>query len=226
MSPAQPRIPTAPPGDAPDADIIAEVVAGDVARFAVLVRRHNQALFRACRAVLGDDAEAEDAVQTAWVAAYRHLAGFRGDAAFRTWVTRIAVHEASARLRRRARLAALPIEETSVPDNSISPERDAFREQLGRLLERELDALPEGMRSVLVLRDILELDTAETAAALSIGAEAVRVRLHRARHALARQLAELLDRGAPDVWRFDGERCARMAERVLTAIAAGESERT
>jgi RNA polymerase sigma-70 factor, ECF subfamily len=205
--------------DAPDVEIVSAVVAGDVARFAVLVRRHNQALYRACRAVLGDDTEAEDAVQTAWVAAYRHLATFRGDAAFKTWVTRIAVHEASARRKKRARLAAVPVEEVSVPESS-SPERDAFRDELARLLERELDALPEGMRSVLVLRDVLELDTAETAAALEISDEAVRVRLHRARAALARQLATLVEQGAPQVWRFDGERCARIVDRVMAEIRA------
>jgi RNA polymerase sigma-70 factor (ECF subfamily) len=216
MKPAQVH---ATADDAPDVEIVSAVVAGDIARFAVLVRRHNQALYRACRAVLGDDTEAEDAVQAAWVAAYRHLATFRGDAAFKTWVTRIAVHEASARRKKRARLAAVSVEEITVPDSS-SPERDAFRDQLARLLERELDALPEGMRSVLVLRDVLELDTAETAAALEISDEAVRVRLHRARAALARQVATLVEHGAPQLWRFDGERCARIVDRVMAEISA------
>ena len=188
-------------GDAPDVEIVSAVLGGDVRRFAVL----------------GDDTEAEDAVQAAWVAAYRHLGTFRGDAAFKTWVTRIAVHEASARRKKRARLAAVPVEEITVPESS-SPERDAFRDQLARLLERELDALPEGMRSVLVLRVVLELDTAETAAALEISDEAVRVRLHRARAALARQLATLVAQGAPQVWRFDGARCARIVDRVMAEI--------
>lgn len=211
---AQPApVPSDPPTDL---DVARAVQGGDTASFAVLVRRHNQSLFRACRAILGDDAEAEDAVQTAWVNAYRALAGFRGDAAFKTWVTRIAVHEASSRLRRRARL--VPLEEVSMSTSAASPERDAFSEELGRLLERELDALPEGMRTVVVLRDILELDTAETADALEISEEAVRVRLHRARHALARSMDALVERGAPTVWRFDGERCNRIVASVMTAI--------
>lgn len=204
---------TDPPSDL---EIARAVQGGDTARFAVLVRRHNQALFRACRAILGDDAEAEDAVQTAWVNAYRALAGFRGDAAFKTWVTRIAVHEASARLRRRARL--VPLEEVSMKTSTASPERDAFSEELGRLLERELDALPEGLRTVVVLRDLLELDTAETARALSISEEAVRVRLHRGRHALARSMDALVERGAATVWRFDGDRCNRIVAAVMAAI--------
>jgi RNA polymerase sigma-70 factor, ECF subfamily len=196
-----------------DADVIAAVLGGDPERFATLVRRHNQTLFRACRAVLRDDADAEDAVQAAWLSVYRALPSFRGDAAFRTWATRIAVNEASARLRRRRRLAVVPLGEalTEVPD----PERAAFSSELGRLLERKIDALPDGLRAVLVLRDVIELDTAETAACLGIREEAVRVRLHRARHALADSLSERL---TDMVWRFAGARCARTLERVMAAI--------
>ena len=97
------------------------------------------------------------------------------------------------------------------------PERAAFDGELGRLLERKIDALPDGMRAVLVLRDVIELDTAETAACLDIGPEAVRVRLHRARHALAESLSDTL---AENVWRFDGDRCARVLGRVMAAIRA------
>lgn len=202
-----------------DPEIVAAVLAGDPARFAVLVRRHNQRLYRACRSVLGDDAEAEDAVQAAWVAAYRHLASFRGEAAFSTWVTRIAVHEASARLRKRGRLQVV-----SVDDNDVAgvedPERRAIAEEIGRLLERELDTLPDTLRSVVVLRDVLELDTAETAAALGISDEAVRVRLHRARGALARSLEAIALRGMPHLWKFDGARCDRITAAVMSAIHA------
>jgi RNA polymerase sigma-70 factor (ECF subfamily) len=211
--------------DASDPDVIAAVLDGDTARFAALVRRHNQAVFRACRAVIGDDTEAEDAVQTAWVQAYRALATFRGDSTFRTWVTRIAVHEASHRLHDRRRLAAVPIEEVSTMPAAVDPEGEAATEQLGRLLEHHIDQLPEGMRVVLVLRDIMELDTAETASCLGIAEEAVRVRLHRARQALATTLlATTDDTAAPVVWKFDGERCSRTVARVMAAIMpAGEN---
>ncbi|HLU67587.1 MAG TPA: RNA polymerase sigma factor [Kofleriaceae bacterium] len=213
---------SARPPAASDQDAIAAVLAGDPGAFAVLVQRHNQALFRACRAVLGNDAEAEDAVQAAWVSAYRALASFRAESTFRTWVTRIAVHEASSRLRRRARLSEVPLEGITMTA-TVSPERDAFSAELGALLERHIDALPEGMRTVLVLRDIIELDTAETAACVGIAEEAVRVRLHRARRALAESISsELVDRAAPAVWRFDGERCARVLAGVMAAIGATE----
>ena len=210
-----------------DQDAIDAVLGGEPGRFAVLVQRHNQAMFRACRAVLSDDAEAEDAVQAAWISAYRALPSFRREAAFRTWVTRIAVNEASARLRRRGRLSEVPLGEvtmTAQVSREVSPERDVLDGELGRLLERHIDTLPEGMRVVLVLRDILELDTAETAACLGIAEEAVRVRLHRARRALADGLSatvtERVDRATPSVWRFDGERCARVMARVMAAIGA------
>jgi RNA polymerase sigma-70 factor (ECF subfamily) len=201
-----------------DGEVVAAVLGGDRAAFAILVRRYNQRMFRACRAVLGEDMEAEDAVQTAWVSAFRNLAGFRGEARFSTWVIRIAVHEASSRLRARRRLIAVP-EEVMTMSGSTTPEDDAVNQELGRLLERQLDELPEGMRAVLVLRDVLELDTAETAACLGIAEEAVRVRLHRARHALARQMTGLVEQGGPAVWRFDGERCRRMVANVMAAIA-------
>ena len=97
-----------PRTDASDTEVIARVLAGERDHFAILVRRHNQRMYRACRAVLRDDQEADDAVQAAWIKVYRHLASFRGDAAFTTWITRIAVREAAARTRREQSIAALP----------------------------------------------------------------------------------------------------------------------
>jgi RNA polymerase sigma-70 factor (ECF subfamily) len=209
----------APRETATDGEIIAAVLAGDRARFAILVKRHNQVLFRACRAVLRDDSEAEDAVQTAWVNAFRALGSFRADAAFRTWITRIAIHEASSRLRKRQRLAVVPLEESHTMTSTENPAREALHDELGRLLERQIDTLPEGLRTVLVLRDIIELDTAETATCLGIGEEAVRVRLHRARRALAEAVSgAIVDHVTPTVWRFDGDRCDRTLAHVMARV--------
>lgn len=198
-----------------DAAAIEAVLAGDRAPFAVLVRRHNQTMFRACRAVLRNDQDAEDAVQSAWINVYRALSSFRADATFRTWATRIAVNEASTRLRSHRRFAEVPMEETTM-DESARPDQTTFEHEVGRVLEREIDALPEGMRAVLVLRDVVELDTAETARCLGIEEENVRVRLHRARQALSQRLAGSED--LTGVWRFDGERCARVLARVMNRI--------
>lgn len=214
--------PAALPHEPCDADVIDEVLAGDTRRFAILVQRHNQPVYRACRAVLRDDQEAEDAVQAAWLAAYRALARFRRDAAFRTWMTRIAVNEATSRLRSQRRLRAVAMEDLTMPDAPTSPAREVYTRELARLLERELDELPEGLRSVLVLRDVIELDTAETASSLGIEDENVRVRLHRARTALAHRLEasmqQYLELAMPEVWRFDGDRCARMLARVMAHL--------
>lgn len=206
--------------EASDTDVVRAVLGGDRESFAILVRRHNQSLFRACRAVVGDDAEAEDAVQAAWISAFRALGSFRGDARFRTWVTRIAVREASARLRQRNAHVLVPLTfERASP--RVSPERDAFTEELGRVIERELSAISPTLRCVVVLRDVLELDTAETAACLGIREEAVRVRLHRGRAELAGRLADRapeLASAITQVWRFAGERCQRIQDRVLAIL--------
>jgi RNA polymerase sigma-70 factor (ECF subfamily) len=207
--------------DPNDDDVVAMVLGGDRESFAILVRRHNQTLFRACRAVLHDDGEAEDAVQTAWINIYRALATFRGEARFRTWATRIAVHEASAARRKQQTRAAISIAPAR-PNAHADPEHEAISEELGRVLEREITSLPETLRSVVVLRDVIELDTSETATCLGLTDDAVRVRLHRGRTELARRLADRAPelRGSiSNVWRFAGERCARTLRAVMTAIA-------
>ena len=213
MNPAVPRPVEAPADD----ELVAEVLSGRRARFGVLVRRHNQRLYRAARAILGDDAEAEDVVQETYVRAYRNLAQFRGDAAFSTWLTRIAVHEALARRRARARLVDVPLEEVLMADER-TPERNASDAELTRVLEREIDALPDGLRAVLVLRDVDEMDTAATAIALDLAHEAVRVRLFRARRALAESVGAAIELVAPRAYRFDGARCDRITARVADAL--------
>jgi RNA polymerase sigma-70 factor (ECF subfamily) len=198
---------------ASDAEIVARVLGGERAAFAILVRRHNQRLYRACRAIVRGDADAEDAVQAAWIKAYRHLATFRGDAAFSTWVTRIAVREATDRIPRTEPML-VALEEIDVHAEQ-DPAHATFATELGRVFERRLDELPDGLRSVLLLRDVLELDTAETATCLGIKEEAVRVRLHRARQALA----DLVGAGLSEAWKFDGARCDRIVDGVMSAIA-------
>ena len=202
-----------------DLAVIDEVRAGDRAQFAVLVRRYNQRLFRTARAILGDDAEAEDAVQQAYLDAYRHLDQFRGDAEFGTWLTRIAVNAAIARLRGRRRLAEVTAE-APAPAGPVESAHDAIANQeLARLIERHVDSLPEALRVVLVLRDLEDLDTAETAAVLGISSEAVRVRLHRARASLQASVAADVGRELDATFRFLGERCDRITGRVMSALA-------
>ena len=196
-----------------DHEIIARVVAGDHAAFEVLVRRHNQRLFRAARAITHSDADAEDVLQQAWLSVFRNLGQFRGDAAFATWATRIAVHEAIALTRKRPVIAEV-VESAS----DVAPDAELARARIGVLLESCLANIPQGNREVMVLRDVLELDTAETAACLGLSEEAVRVRLHRARAAIAAALTEQLADHAYEIYRFDGERCDRITAQVMCNV--------
>ena len=194
-----------------DQELIDRIRGGAREDFEVLVRRHNQRLYRAARAIMKSDDEAEDIVQQAWLEVFRNLAQFRGDAAFTTWATRIAVNAAINLTRKRPVIAE--VEDVAGQDK---PDDDVERAELGRLLEECLERLPQGNREVMVLRDVLELDTSETATMLGLTEEAVRVRLHRARAALA---AELTERMINKVYSFAGERCARITRNVMAAIA-------
>jgi RNA polymerase sigma-70 factor, ECF subfamily len=216
------------PADAPtDIEVVERVLGGDRAAFSVLVRRHNQRLYRAARAILHADSDAEDVAQQTWLLIFRRLGTFRGDAAFATWATRIAVREALAHARRRPALAEVAADAAlaaAVPPAASSPETapdaDVARAQLGALLEECLAGLPQGNREVVVLRDVLELDTAETAACLGLTEEAVRVRLHRARAAVAAAVAERLTDEARGIYGFAGARCDRMTAAVMAAVTA------
>jgi RNA polymerase sigma-70 factor (ECF subfamily) len=192
-----------------DSAIIARVVDGARAEFETLVRRHNQRLFRAARAIVKSDVEAEDVLQQTWLEIFRHLGQFRGDAQFTTWATRIAVNAALAHARKQPVIAEI------VETGGDATQDDTVEQaQLGKILEKCLQQLPQGSREVMVLRDVLELDTAETAAALGLTQEAVRVRLHRARAAVAASLVDRMD----GVYKFDGARCDRITRNVMAAI--------
>jgi RNA polymerase sigma-70 factor, ECF subfamily len=196
-----------------DRDVIARVLAGERAAFEILVRRHNQRLFRAARAITRTDVDAEDVLQQAWFGVYKNLAQFRGDASFATWAVRIAVNEAIALTRKRPMIA-----EVVDAASEVDPDADLARAQLGVVLEHCLANIPQGNREVMVLRDVLELDTAETAACLGLSEEAVRVRLHRARAAIAAALTEQLADHAREIYSFDGARCDRVTAHVMRNV--------
>ncbi len=189
----------------------------DTAGFEELMRRYNQRMFRASRSVLRDDAEAEDAVQDAWVLAWRHLDQVEDPDRIGTWLTRIAIREAQAHARRVSRITPIEGSEERVSTNPRnSPEQTASDRATGRLIERAIDALPEQFRTVFVLRLVEELSVEETADCLDISKETVKTRLHRARKRVADRL--ILD-GRPEVFAFDGARCDRIVAAVLGRIA-------
>lgn len=172
-----------------DEQTVSRVLAGDIQAFEVLMRRHNQRLYRTARAILRNDADAEDAVQQAYVNAYRQLAHFEGRAQFSTWLTRILVHEALSARRRRTRSGEhLEAGVRDVTCNTPDPERHTYVAELGLLIKSALTMLPAGYRSVFVLRKLQGLTTTETAQRLALSESATKARLHRARGMLQHAL--------------------------------------
>lgn len=210
-----------------DEQIVERVIAGDTALYEIIMRRYNQRLYRVARAILHDDAEAEDVMQDAYVRAYQHLDQFAGRAAFSTWLTRIAVHEALSRLRSRHRNPQLQLEDDgldgepymNVAETSPDPEESASRAELSQLLEEAVLALPAQYRAVIMLRDIEGLSTAETADALELTEDNVKVRLHRGRAMAKGWISERVGAKAKNAFPFMGERCDRMVKVVLERLA-------
>lgn len=205
-----------------DAEVVRRVVTGDKASFEILMRRHNTRVWRAIRSVLRDDAEAEDAMQQAWLSAYLHLPQFQGGSAFSTWLTRIALNEGLARLRRRNPLAlAAELPEDAMDSTLppvVDPERRAAGRQLAALLEEALDALPLNHRTVIMLREVQGLSTAEAADVLGVSEEVVKVRLHRAKGALREALYERTGEAAGEAFSFLAPRCDRMVAAVFARL--------
>jgi RNA polymerase sigma-70 factor (ECF subfamily) len=216
---------------ADDDALAARVARADHAAFEALMRRHNGRLFRVARAILKDDADAEDALQDAYLDAYRHIGEFRGEAPVATWLTRIVVNEGLMRLRKRKRDRAVVSRAESsttgrgdeddqtgidVVDERIeSPAAAVSRDEIRRLLEQKIDDLPLAFRTVFVMRDVDDMSVQETADRLSIPSATVRTRLFRARTLLRAALSHDLDAATRDVFAFAGERCHRIVATVL-----------
>lgn len=214
-----------------DAGLARRIALGDPKAFEQLMRSHNRRLFRTARAILRDDAEAEEVLQEAYLCAYRSIAAYRAEAKLSTWLVRIVANEALARRRKDVRRAqVLPIRagvehaelEAQSDHQGEGPQQLAERSEMRRLLEAKIDALPEGFRAVFVLRALEELTVEETAAALGIAEGTVRTRFFRARSQLREALSREIDLAFDDAFGFAGERCDRIVSRVLARIAAGE----
>ena len=209
------------------AELAALAARGDTGAFEALMRRHNRMLFRTARAILRDDAEAEDALQEAYIQAYRSLASFRGEAQVSTWLARIVANEALQRLRKQTRRADIvPLQSSAGPEmehvmdskTDKTPHSSAERAEMRRLLESQIDALPEAYRAVFMLRAVEELSVEETAAVLELPPATVRTRLFRARSMLREALAQKIDVACEDAFNFAGERCDRVVAAVLARL--------
>jgi RNA polymerase sigma-70 factor (ECF subfamily) len=206
-----------------DEQIVSRVLSGETAFFEALMRRHNQTLYRVARAIVGDESEAEDVMQQAYVNAFTKLDQFDARARFSTWLTRIAIHEALARARRRKRYTTFDSESSVAPRRLFQspmpdPEHQAFAGELARLLESAIDRLSDGVREVFVLRQIEGMNTAEVADVLEVSEDVVKARLSRARAAIRRDLGDRADIVAPNAFRFLRPRCDRMVTTVLSRV--------
>lgn len=206
-----------------DEEVVARVLAGETALFEILMRRYNQRLYRVSRVILRDDGEAEDVMQDAYVRAYEHLNQFAGKAAFSTWLTRIAIHEALARKRRRGRmeeLDALPNGDVMsiLKSSAPTPESGAAQAEMRRILEEAIDGLPETYRTVVMLREVEEMSVAETAESLGVTDAVVKTRLHRAHAILRKELYSRAQGGAADLYQFHAVRCDRVVKAVFERI--------
>jgi len=210
-----------------DSDLVRRITAGECELFEIVMRRHNQQLYRAARAIMRDDAEVEDILQQAYLNAFAHLEQFEARAQLSTWLTRIVINEAYSRRRRLQRMAPSAVAEErhvpppvveSVPSPHPSPEQQAYAGELHRLLEDAVDALPEPYRLVFVLRDVEGMSTTETGAALALGDEAIKTRLHRARAMLRRAVASRVGAAASATFQFHAPRCDRVVAAVMQRI--------
>ena len=213
---------TAPLGDD---ELVRRIRAGEYALFEIVMRRHNQQLYRAARAIMRSDDEVEDILQAAYLNAYAHLDQFEARARLSTWLTRIVIHEAYARLRqhqRQASLASRVADEGPVTAGAVrGPEHQAYASELQRVIEDAVDELSEPYRVVFMLRDVEGMSTAEAADALGLGEEAVKTRLHRARAMLRRAVATRIGATAADAFQFHAPRCDRVVAHVLRHLPVG-----
>jgi RNA polymerase sigma-70 factor (ECF subfamily) len=217
-------------GSDDDAALARSIGERDGRAFEVVMRRHNRMLFRIARSILVDEAEAEDAVQEAYLAAYRNIGAFRGGARLSTWLARIVINEAYGRLRKQKRAGVVVpfdgsnrnealTEEIAMADvTTEAPETAAMRNELRRLLERRIDELPAQFRVVFILRDVEEMSVEEAAECLDIPAATVRTRAFRARALLRESLSRDIDMATVNAFEFAGERCDRIVAAVLSRL--------
>jgi RNA polymerase sigma-70 factor (ECF subfamily) len=221
---------TSDSGDAlTDADLARRIAGRDSAAFELLMRRNNRRLFRAARSIVRDDAEAEDVLQETYLTAFAQISRYRSEARLSTWLTRIAINEALQRIRGRMSPDKFTDSENVIDfeqraaelrgeSERETPERAAMREQTRHMLQRKIDELPVGYRTVFILHAIEDLPFAEIATALEAPEATVRTRFFRARQALRQSLTTDFYQGAREAFFFAGAQCDGVVARVLARL--------
>lgn len=224
----RPQAKTEEPGT--EAELIRRAVRKDEAAIRAIIQKHNQRLYRVARSILGEDSEADDVLQDAYLLAFSKLSEFRGHSRLSTWLTRIVVNEALQRLRRRKPFSSSPFDEARshgaqvIPfpgaQQSDNPERTVAQQEICQLVERAIDALKQEFRTVLVARVLEGMSIEETAESLGIKPETVKTRLHRARGLLKGALADHMSGLFSDVFPFDGQRCERVTNAIVARLSS------
>jgi RNA polymerase sigma-70 factor, ECF subfamily len=208
------------------AKYVEDLRAGRVKAADALMRALDQPLFRLARAVTGDDAEAEDVVQEAYMRAFTSLDRLKSPSAFRSWIARIAYNEALRRTLQRKRHVSLDAAGSVLEGagamagwmagrTASQPDEEVHHRQVSRLLERAIDRLPLNFRVVFVLREVEGLSVQETALQLDLKPETVRTRHYRARALLRQELTSMFRESLSDVFAFAGKRCDRLRASVM-----------
>lgn len=207
-----------------DTEVVRRVVSGEKELYEILMRRHNQKLYRVIRSYLKDAYEVEDAMQNTYLKAYEKLRQFREEAQFSTWLIRIGINEALSRLRQQEKLkAAFALQDDlsqyqvlQLPDLCMNPESNTIHNEMQQLLEKAIDGLPARYKVVYILHEVEEMSTSEITGCLGISESNAKVRLHRARTFLKERLYELS--ATRDIFTFGFKRCDRLVAKVMKAL--------
>jgi RNA polymerase sigma-70 factor, ECF subfamily len=214
-------------GPSDDAELVRRALTRDDTAFCTIMERHNRRLYRIARSILRNDSDAEDVVQEAYVKAFTHLGGFRGDSSLATWLSRITMNEALGRLRREPPTVDLKTFEAQRVEGEIikfprtmttDPERTMAQREILQLVERATDNLPEIFRIVFMTRVIEGMSVEETANLLDLPPDTVKTRLHRARRLVREELDKRIGPVLMDAFPFAGRRCERLTNAVLQRL--------
>ncbi len=205
-----------------DSEIITRILHGEKDLYALIVRRYNQRLYRVAMSIINDDAEVEDVMQVAYINAYENLGKFAFKASFSTWLTRILINESLLRLKKRGR---------SINMNDETMEKEIYQQHNGEVqtpvakmlnaelksaLEEAIRQLPEKYRTVFIMREIEDMNVAETQACLDLSEVNVKVRLNRAKALLKESLSMYYKK--EDILHFHLSRCSRIVENVMSRV--------
>lgn len=204
-----------------DEEIVNRIIDGQKSLFEVIIRRYNQRLYRIQKGYISDEEDVKDTLQTTYIKAFKKLDTFRGEAAFSTWLTRIAINEALLFIKKQKSRSNLHLygsddEKPEATSTFNSPDQQSIDQETREVLEKAINKLPPKYRSVYIMREVEEMSTKDTALALEISESNVKVRLMRAK----KKLRHILEDEVKDTeaFVFLGQRCDEIVENVMRKI--------